>query len=236
MNTKETIVYNFALEAHQEVLINLQNPNKNGYKNIYFAAYTEKIGKEFKSQKISFISRYDEGHGVEDADPKDKKWSKQYRLFCKNTPSDKFLYNILDQHTQKQFLLEALDLINFEQAMQSYSEATSILHILRDYKDVGINKMLINNELTKKIVDLGEKKLDIHPNIIISFIQDGFFFPPEYIENEFKKRYIKTFVQQNDGFNEIVCQNKENEVKYNYMNLTENLPKDFIPKAKKLKI
>ncbi len=236
MGTKENIVYEFALEAHKEVLSNLKKPHKNGYQNIYFASYTEKIGKEFKANKISFISRYDEGHGIEDADPEDKKWSKQYRLFCKTTPSDKFLYNILNKETQKKFLLETFELINFEESLQSYSSATSILHILRDYKDVGVDKMLINNEITQKIMNLTESNLDIHSNIIISFIYDGFFFPEEFIENKFQSSYLQTFGHRTDGFQEIVCQNKENKVKYDYVSLTEKLANESNVKPKRAKI
>jgi Holliday junction resolvase len=235
MNHIEHIVKNTVIDIYQNKISSLSFDDNSGYVNFYWGTYAQQIGKELLDNNIPFSSLYDAGYG-HDFDKSDPTWSKQYTAICKKTPNYEFMKAILPADFQKEILLKTLEHFDFNKCLSDYTKANSIIHIVRDYREVGINRLYINDEITEKVTKYS-KKNSVHPNVFISFIHEGFFFHEDFLMKTIKQSYKITFSNSSDNdFNELYSLNEKNKIQYNYLIMNEELDGEEKPKNKKMKI
>lgn len=201
---------------------------KYGYENFFSygkISYAQNLGCELIKNNISFDSLFDIGYGKLDEKNKKDKFLKSFAEVCKKTPNHYFLKNILSSTTQKTILLKTIEKFDFDICLGEQTKTNSILRILDDFRSIGVDKTIINDELINIVNIYAEKNSDLHPNIIISFIHDDFFFDDDFMNNKFKNMFRDTFrIDSDKEFDKLYCNNNENRIKSSYNSINISLP------------
>lgn len=182
--------------------------------------YSHQIGLALKLKHISFQSQYDMGYGH--IDPKnpapyvDADFEKYYKKLCQERPSELFLANRFSIEEQRHYILQVFNHFNFKKCLNNVTTMTSIDHILRDLKEVGLNCLYINPEINCTFRELF-KKHKVHTNHTLIFSYRGYWF-----EEDVLKHIEDNFMFKNK-WNEFLERNQSNYSKYQHLILSNTL-------------
>jgi hypothetical protein len=239
-NNIKKYLENIISEISESVLPNMKM-RKIGYENFLMSgkeSYAKRLGRELIQNNIPFESLFDIGYGKIDSEYED--FAKHYEDVCKKTPNHIFLKDILSTGEQKDILLKTINNFDFNGCFGDFTKISSMLHILRDFKTIGVDKSLVNEEITNTVKEYFNNSYQPHPNIIVAFINEGFCFDEEFMEKKFKPSFKITFGHLGQDCNEkirnIYCSNTENRIKLDYNMINRSLPVNEEVKAKKRKI
>lgn len=225
----ETVIPNIHWEEH-------------GYQNFFTMSrepYEKRLGMELIKDNVLFESLFDIGYGKFDKDEEglDIDFAKYYEKTCKDTPNHLFLKDILSIQEQRDILLKTISKFDFEQCLDDFTIADSILYILRDFRSIGVDKSTINPEITDIVKSYVANHSDCHANIVISFINEEFVFDEEFMKNGFKNIFNKSFGKDSqEEFDKIYFSNEQNRIKFSYNDMNSSLPVKEGKQIKKRKI
>jgi hypothetical protein len=253
MNTVD-ILKNFIIEFENECRPSITFDEDTGYTSNfrYYGkeSFAKRIGAELIKNNIPFSSLYDIGYGKFDSTPynPDPEAENKYTESCKKTPNHIFLQKILPSIEQKAVLLKVLDKLDLSLCYynplgvdriyhDNFDKLNSVFHLLDDLKNIGLDKVNINAEITS-IVKNGYINGEIsNPNIAMSFINSDFSFDKEFVENHFKKSFFTHFVSSHEpAYDNLCCINEQNRIKFNYNDINNSLPINDDKVIKKNKI
>ena len=157
-------------------------------------SYAKRFGEELIKNNIPFSSLYDIGYGKFDSTSynPNPEFENKYTESCKQTPNHIFLQKILPSIEQKVVLLKVLDKLDLSLCYynplgvdriynDNFDKLNSVFHLLDDLKNIGLDKVNINTEITNIVKDGYINEEISNPNIAISFINSDFSFDKEFI-------------------------------------------------------
>lgn len=236
------ILREFIIEFENECIPSINYDENTGYTSNFRhndkGSFAKRIGAELINNNIAFSSLYDIGYGKFDSTPynPNPEVENKYTESCKQTPNHIFLQKTLPSNEQKAVLLKVLDKLDLSLCFynplgvdriynDNYDKLNSIFHLFDDLKNIGLDKVNINDEITNIIKNGYISEQISNPNIAISFINSDFSFDKEFMENHFKKFFFTHFVSnQEPAYDNLCCTNDQNRIKFNYNDMNSSLP------------
>lgn len=203
-------------------------------------SYAEKIGTLLKQNDLEFTSLFDKGmtahlSNQDNMSSKEKSSALEYIQRCKSIPTSDFLNKALDKQFQIDILLDTISLFDFTTCRKNETENLSMINILKDYKVLGINSLLINTKLTEAAHKESFRD-SIHPAIFVNYIDNGFYFTDSVLKDmktDYGHNYKMTpeLIKHIDDF---FNKNKINKSSSIYDNLDYILPHSPVKKTPKI--
>lgn len=211
------------IESFLEEKIFTLEKKENGYIfEAFIGHYISKIGKELKNKKISFVSLFDLGFFEQvDKSNLNKNLINEYKDLTINSPSPQFLNENIPHQKQRDILLKIYNKLDLKGNWLKQSINISILNILSQMNEFGIDKKLISQEINQIA-----NEIDTPTDILAKYIKEGFWFDDKIVEK----------LQNKDLDFELLAKiNNNNKIHFNFIQMNDQLNINInVPKKLKL--